>query len=435
MAMTCHAFCMTFRFDSSRISHLACVFLLACTWGAQAGEADFSAEEIARIASHGPWPMPSMRDPGNRVSGNPAAIRLGYRLFHDPGLAANRKISCATCHQPERGFQDGLATARGLQHGIRNTPGLWNVGQQRWFGWDGGHDNLWSASLRPILDPAEMGGDAKRTARMLRGQSELDCLYRHAFGKAPDAGDDALLANVAKAIAAWQETLVSPATRFDALREALLRGDGAAVANHAPALRRGLRLFLGRGQCATCHAGPLFSNGEFGDIGVPFFVKPEGVDPGRQGGIKRVLANPYNLLGRHNDDATRNNATATRHLRPEHRNFGEFKVPSLRNLKYTAPYMHNGSLATLRDVVHHYSQIDEDRLHSDGERILKPLHLTESEIDDLVSFLEALSPETPMVIPGPPARIDSCRGFARRSQGKADAHAASVTSHVSRNDR
>lgn len=406
---------MTLRFDRFLVSHLACILLLASAPQLQAREAEFSADELARIASHGPWPMPPKADPGNRVSGNPAAIRLGYRLFFDPRLAANRQIACATCHQPGQGFQDGLATARGLRTGIRNTPGLWNVGQQRWFGWDGGHDNLWSASLRPILDPAEMGGDAKRTARLLRSQAGLDCLYRQAFGTGPDAGDERFLVNAAKAIAAWQETLVSPATPFDALREALLRGDDAAVARHAPAVRRGLRLFLGRGQCATCHAGPMFSNGEFGDIGVPFFIKPEGVDPGRQGGIKRLLANPHNLLGRHNDDATRNNATATRHLRPEHRNFGEFKVPSLRNLRYTAPYMHNGSLATLRDVVRHYSEIDEDRLHSDGERILKPLHLSESEIDDLVAFLDALSPEGPMPIPKEPASIASCKGVARHS--------------------
>ena len=84
-------------------------------------------------------------------------------------------------------------------------------------------------------------------------------------------------------------------------------------------------------------------------------------------------------------------AVSTRHVASEHRNFGEFKVPSLRNVARTAPYMHDGSLATLRDVVRHYSEIDEDRLHADGERILKPLHLTDAEKDDLVSFLESLS--------------------------------------------
>ena len=370
-----------------------------------AGETpDFTAAELARIASHGPWPLPWTADPGNRVSGNAAAIRLGHDLFFDPRLSANRRVACASCHDPARGFQDGRRTGRGLVTGTRNTPGLFNLRHQRWFGWDGGHDNLWSASLRPVLDSREMGGKASRVARALRSKSTLDCHYAAAFGKRPNAGDPELLVNVAKAIAAWQETLVSPATPFDQFRAALARQDAQAAAAYPAAAQRGLRTFLGHGQCATCHAGPLFTNGEFGDIGMPFFIKPNGVDPGRQGGIKRLLANPYNLLGAYNDDPTRDNATATKFLRPEHRNFGEFKVPSLRNLTLTAPYMHNGSLATLREVVKHYSELDEDRLHADGERILKPLHLSEAESADLVAFLESLSPrEAPPTPVMPPA--------------------------------
>jgi cytochrome c peroxidase len=141
-----------------------------------------------------------------------------------------------------------------------------------------------------------------------------------------------------------------------------------------------------------CHAGPAFTNGEFHDTGIPFFIRPGQVDAGRHGGIKRLLANRMNLLGPYNDDAKRSSATGKRHVALEHRNFGEFKVPSLRNLALTAPYMHNGSLATLRDVVKHYSELNEERLHADGERVLRPLKLTESEIDDVVKFLESLSP-------------------------------------------
>ncbi len=372
-------------------------------------EAEFTAEELARIASHGPWPMAWSRDPGNRVSGNPAAIRLGQRLFFDPGLSANGRVSCATCHLPARGFQDGRAVARGLARGARNTPGLLNVRHQRWLGWDGGHDSLWSSSLRPVLDPREMGGKAARTAHLLRSRAELDCHYRMAFGKPPQARDPELMVNVTKALAAWQETLVSPATAFDAFRDALGRGDAVAASRYPAAARRGLKLFLGRGQCATCHAGPLFTNGEFADIGVPFFIRPAGVDPGRQGGIKRVLASPYNLLGAFNDDTSGENATGTRHLRPEHRNFGEFKVPGLRNLTLTAPYMHNGSLATLREVVRHYSELDEERLHSDGERILKPLGLSEPESADLVAFLESLSPSPADLAAAGSPPISRCR--------------------------
>ncbi|MBK9020311.1 MAG: hypothetical protein IPL72_10070 [Sulfuritalea sp.] len=401
---------MTFRpteHHSGRRILATLLFLLAPA--AAAGTDGFSAGELERIASHGPWPTEWMRDPGNRVSANAAAIHLGHRLFFEPRLSANGRVACATCHDPARGFQDGRATARGLADGTRNTPGLFDVRHQRWFGWDGGHDNLWSASLRPILDQREMGGSATRSAALLRGSAALACHYRQAFGKAPKATDPDLLVNVAKAIASWQETLASPPTAFDRFRDALERKDDAAAATYPAAARRGLKIFLGRGQCSTCHAGPLFTNGEFGDIGVPFFIKPAGVDPGRQGGIKRLLASPYNLLGAHNDDATKGNATGTRYLRPEHRNFGEFKVPTLRNLTLTAPYMHNGSLATLRDVVRHYSELDEDRLHTDGERILKPLNLSEAESADLVAFLESLSPEAAPPTPVEPPGVAACR--------------------------
>ena len=369
---------------------------------------EFSAEELDRIAAHGPWPLPWTPDPGNRVSGKPAAVWLGHALFFDARLSANHQVACASCHIPELGFQDGRATGRGVMDGVRNTPGLLNVRHQRWFGWDGGHDNLWSASLRPILDPREMAGSAQQAAVLLRDNKKLACHYRQAFGKLPADSAADLLVNIAKAIAAWQETLVSPPTPFDRFRDALQRNDASAAAPYPPAARRGLRLFMGRGQCTTCHAGPLFSNGEFGDIGVPFFIRPRGVDPGRQGGIKNLLASPYNLLGIHNDDPTKTNATGTKYLRPEHRNFGEFKVPSLRNLKLTAPYMHNGSLATLRDVVRHYSELDEDRLHADGERILKPLKLTKQETGDLLAFLESLSPDEVMPAPISPPALHAC---------------------------
>ena len=370
---------------------------------------DFAPAEVERILAHGPWPPAWQGDPGNRVSGQPAAQRLGYLLFFEPWLSANSRVSCASCHVPRRGFQDGRASGRGLAEGTRNTPGLWNLRWQRWFGWDGGHDSLWAASLRPILDRAEMGGDAARTARVLNQSRELSCLYRQGFGRAARADDAELMVNVAKAIAAWQETLVSPPTAFDDFRAALESGDTAAALRYPEAARRGLKLFLGRGQCATCHAGPLFSNGEFADLGLPFFVRGISADPGRQGGIKRLLASPWNLLGSFNDDATRDNATGTRHLRPEHRNFGEFKVPTLRNLRLTAPYMHHGRLATLHDVVRHYSEIDEERLHSDGERILKPLHLSEGESADLVAFLESLSPSVAAPVPVPPRAPECAR--------------------------
>src|SRR6185369_12375978 len=119
------------------------------------------------------------------------------------------------------------------------------------------------------------------------------------------------------------------------------------------------------------------------------------VDPGRHGGIKKLLSSDLNLLGRFNDDPARAEsqpfAVATRHVELQHRNFGEFRVPGLRNVALTAPYMHNGSLATLREVIDFYSNLNEERLHADGEKILKPLKLTADESEDLAAFLRSLT--------------------------------------------
>jgi cytochrome c peroxidase len=265
------------------------------------------------------------------------------------------------------------------------------VAVQRWFGWDGANDNLWAQSLRPLLDAREMGGSLASVAASVRSQADLREGYRRAFGSAPGADDERVAVDVAKALAAYQETLLSRRTPFDDFRDAVQRGDRQAAAAYPLAAQRGLALFLGKGRCYVCHSGPNFSNGEFSDIGVPFFVAKGQVDAGRHGGIKALLASRYNLLGPFNDDATRASATSTRHVRLDHRHFGEFKVPSLRNLASTAPYMHNGSQPTLREVLRHYSELNEERLHADGERILVPLKLTPAETEDLLAFLDSLN--------------------------------------------
>jgi cytochrome c peroxidase len=360
--------------------------LLSAASAAQA----FTESELRAIASHGPWPPPFRADPSNRVSGKTEAIELGQRLFFDARLSSGGNVSCSRCHVPERNWTDGEARAKGLALTDRNTPGLANVRLQRWFGWDGAHDSLWSQSIRPILDAREMGSGAAEVARLVRGDAQLACRYRKAFGEVP-ARDEELLVGVAKALAAFQETLVSGRTAFDGFRDALLKGDEAGIAKYPEAAKRGLRLFVGRGSCNVCHVGPAFTNGEFHDTGIPFFIEPGKVDPGRHEGIRKLLASRYNLLGPYNDDPSRSTATGTRHVALEHRNFGEFRTPSLRNLARTAPYMHNGRLATLRDVVDHYSSISPDRLHSDGEAILKPLRLSEEESRDLVALLESLA--------------------------------------------
>ena len=350
----------------------------------------FNEIETRRIVSHGPWPPPARRDPSNRVSGKPAAIALGERLFFDPRLSGTGSVLCASCHVPFRAFQDGRPRGFGLEQVDRNTPSLFNVGFYRWYGWDGGHDSLWSQSIRPLLDPREMRASGAHVASTVRKLYADE--YRKVFGRSVPQDDEQVLVDAGKALAAFQETLVSPLTPFDDFRDALERRDEEGMRRYPDAAKRGLRIFVGKGNCSVCHVGPLFTNGEFADVGVPFFTGPGKVDPGRQGGIKHLESNGFNLLGRYNDDPARGSATGTRHVVAQHRNFGEFRVPSLRNVARTAPYMHNGSLATLQDVVKHYSELNEERLHADGEKILRRLDLSAGESDDLVAFLETLSP-------------------------------------------
>ena len=248
-----------------------------------------------------------------------------------------------------------------------------------------------------MLAPGEMGSSAAKVAATVRADPGLAAAHAKAFRRpVPVAAldDEMLLVDVAKAIAAWVETRISPRTPFDDFRDALASGDAAAAARYPADARRGLALFVGRGNCSVCHHGPAFSNGEFHDVGIPFVVEPGRVDPGRHAGIRRLRDDPYNLLRRWNDEPAGVDARSarTRHVTLQHRNWGEWRTPGLRGVARTAPYMHDGRLATLRDVVLHYSRLDEDRLHADGEALLKPLNLSEREVEDLVAFLRSLDP-------------------------------------------
>lgn len=370
--------------------------LVAGTVGARAQQLlDWSPGEIRAIGQHGPWPPAPVRDPSNRASGTPAGIALGEHLFNEPRLSGDGRMSCATCHQEDREWSDGLAKARGAVELDRRTPSLWNIGYLHWFGWDGAGDSLWAQTIRPLVDPREMNGGPTRAADLLRGDAELACGYERAFGEKPGTDDERLLVDTAKALAAFQATLVSPRTRFDEFRDALVAGDRESASRYPVAAQRGLKLFIGEANCNLCHLGPRFTSGEFGDIGIPFFVRPGEVDPGRLGGLQRLAASPFNLLGRYNDDATGNNTRRTRHVQRLHSNFGEFRVPGLRQVGRAGPYMHNGSLATLEDVVRHYSEVSPDRLHSDGTPLVRPLGLTAQQRSDLVAFLRSLDAEPP----------------------------------------
>jgi len=362
--------------------------LLAAAAG---GPVSFDADETDLILSHGPWPVEMPPDPSNRVSGDPAAIAFGKILFESPDLSIDRGRSCATCHEADRAFTDGRPRGVGIAIVDRNTPALHNMRLNRWFGWDGKSDSLWAQSIAPILDPRELGMTPASLQARIAGTPALAAGYRRVFD-APvgDHDPETAMVNIAKALAAYQETILSGKSAFDRFRDALAAKDADGIAAYPDDAKRGLKLFVGKGRCDLCHFGANFTNGEFHDIGLPHFPAPGRVDKGRYGGIKLLRESPFNLLGAYNDDKMRSTAGFTRHLRLTPKNWGEFRVPTLRNIAQTPPYMHDGSKKTLKDVVKHYSEIPEDRLHQDGEKLLKPLNLTEAETADLIAFLRTL---------------------------------------------
>lgn len=351
----------------------------------------FSADEVRIILSHGPWPAPVPNDPTNRASGKADAIEFGTRLFFDQRLSGEGKVACGSCHVPERNWTDNLRRGVGMTEVNRNTPPVINLRGGRWFGWDGGADSLWSQNLRPMLDQRELAASPHHVAQLVRNDGQLACRYRKAFGTPPPADDESVFVNVGKAIASFLETLTSGRTPFDQFREALARGDAPSSWSYSEPAQRGLKLFIGKGACTNCHSGPNFTSGEFFATGLSRFAPLGKPDAGRHDGALALIRSRFNLLGAYNDDASGASAARTRALAVEKQNFGEFKVPSLRNLVLTAPYGRDGSIETIAEVVRHYANLDPVRLHAKDGKPAVPLDLTAREQTDLVVFLESLS--------------------------------------------
>lgn len=283
---------------------------------------------------------------GNRIT--TARVALGRRLFFEPGLSRDRTLSCASCHRPERAFSDGRVRAIGIdaQPGRRNVPSLVNCAYRDAMFWDGRADTLEQQALQPIENPGEMGHSTAIVVQQLRDDPSYRAAFESAFGS---SGVDA--ERLAQAIASFERSIVAADTPFD--RHALL-GDHTALSEAA---RRGFELFEGKARCAFCHEGRLFSDGQFHNTGVGWGEEP--VDLGR-----------FEATGRAEDR-------------------GRFRTPSLRELVHTAPFMHDGRIPTLADVVDFYDRGAGANLYLDAK--IQPLGLTGSEKADLVEFLESIS--------------------------------------------
>jgi cytochrome c peroxidase len=378
-----------------------------------------------RIAAPAPWtddelavlqslwignlpPIPP--DPSNAVADNADAARFGQQLFFDARLSSNGGISCATCHQPERRFTDGLPKGQAIGTSKRNTRSIVGVVYSPWLYWDGRRDSLWAQALAPLEDPDEHGSDRRQVVAVIANDEDYRTAYESLFGALPEAGDgDAvsiIFANIGKAIAAYERLLIPGASRFDTYVESTMRGgDGEASPLFSNDEIRGLRLFIGEANCTQCHNGPLFTNHEFHNTGV-LSLPGEVPDKGRVQGVREVLADPFNCRGPYSDDPAPTCAELE-YARTGPELIGTVRTPSLRNLQNTAPFMHKGQIGTLAGVLEHYNLAPPAMI---GHNEAKPLGLSRRELGQLEAFLDTLA--APLATAeewlGPPAtRLDA----------------------------
>lgn len=380
---------------------------------------DATARRVARNPPLGAVPA----DPTNRFADSASAAELGHLLFFDARLSASGTVSCATCHDPARGFSDTRPLAVGEGTGPRHSMTVLNAAHQRWLTWDGRADTLWGQAVQPFETVHEMGSTRANVLATVRGDPALRERWRAAFGEdvpPADAGQaavDAAFAMVGKALAAYERKLTSGPSAYDRWWTRRAAGDAGADGELSEPERRGLALFFGKANCFQCHHGALFSDGEFHNIGMPPRDGGMPTDAGRYAVVERLRDDPFNAAGPHSDDREGAQARISRSLVNSPDRWGEFRTPSLRNAAVTAPYMHAGQKATLADVVRFYSTLEgATQLDHHRESVLRKLDLSEREQADLVAFLGALSG------PGPGAPWDRAPGAAPPAAAQVPAH-------------
>lgn len=350
-------------------------------------DAEIAVLQSLWIGNLGPLPA----DPTNAVADDPRAARLGHMLFFDARLSTNGAIACATCHQPERRFTDGLPKAVAIGMSQRNTPSIVGAAYSPWLYWDGRKDSLWSQALSPLEDPNEHGSDRAQIVAVIASDPVYRDAYESLFGELPDIGDavavNRAFANVGKAIAAYERLLLPGSSRFDAYVEVVVAGDTAAQVELFNDVEiGGLRLFVGEANCTQCHNGPMLTNHEFHNTGVIAFPG-EVPDKGRVVGVRQVLQDVFSCSGPFSDDRS-GNCPELEFARTGSELIGSVRTPSLRNLDGTAPFMHKGQIPSLMDSLRHYN---EAPLAMIGHNEAKPLKLSKRQLRQLEAFLLTLA--------------------------------------------
>ena len=358
------------------------------------------------------------KNPSNLIENDARAITLGHRLFFDKQFSGDGEVSCASCHQPELWFTDGLPLAKGMGTTSRHTQTIVGTVYSPWFFWDGRKDSLWSQALGPMESPVEHGGTRVQYAKIIVSDPLYRQAYEDIFGDLPDTLDpdrfpsiaapnnvsesreawekmhqddreliSRIFSNMGKAIAAYERLILPGPSRFDRYVEDVLNGNGKGLANtFSDGEIAGLRLFIGKGNCIQCHNGPLFTNNDFHNTGVPSSPNHD-PDLGRADGVKAVSVDEFNCLGSFSDAGEGDCAELEYMQTDSSELLGRFKVATLRNISNTAPYMHSGEFPSLVEVLEFYNSPPEANL---GQSELKPLFLTKKEIIQMESFLKTL---------------------------------------------
>ena len=334
-------------------------------------------------------------DTTNRYADDAQALALGQKLFHDPGLSSCGTVSCATCHVPPSYTVDKAAAQGCGGPTARNPPTILNAAFNQWFMWDGRKDSLWDQPSGPMLSTVEMAATPQSLQTYLQSAYASD--YQALFGKAPkdEADADTVVANIGKALEAYERTIIRVKAPFDDKVQHFLQSAQNGTAEQDP-FYLPLKTFVRTGRCVVCHKGPNLTDNQFHNLGID----EKGLtDHGRQDGITQLEADPFNGGGVYSDDVTsgKTRISALDTSLATEGTDGAFKTASLRNVALTAPYMHNGGFATLDDVIEFYNRGGDPGGFSGARTVsMIPLHFTPEEKQALKDLLNSLTgTETP----------------------------------------
>ena len=361
---------------------------------------------------------PLADDPSNRFANDPRAAVLGEKLFFDPRFSANGKISCASCHDPALQFTDGKAVSKGIANTRRSSPSLIGISHSPWFFWDGRADSQWAQALAPLEDAREHAGNRTQYVHIIQQDKNYKQQYEAVFGVLPDMSDtkrfpknagpvrneeasdawaemtkadkemvNGIFVNIGKSIAAYERKLTPTSSRFDNYVGSLFNKNTDQKNNTLSKNEiEGLKVFMGKGMCTICHNGPQFTTHGFKNIGLPT-VKRLGKDRGRYDGMKDAILSKFNCIGKYSD-AKKEDCTELNFIKTlADDTLGAFKIPSLRNVSKTAPYMHSGQFKTLSEVLKHYKKRPITRK---GHTDLLPNKLNDDDLIKLEAFLKIL---------------------------------------------